>query len=100
MDITEPSTQPSATVPEPIYRCRICGIESPEVACFAAVASVQSHGLQGTCITCNQPAGEQATWRRIVAAIILVAGPTIYIAGTRGTEQVGLGGLMIIAAII
>jgi hypothetical protein len=32
--------------------------------------------------------------------IILVAGPTTYIAGTRGTHQVGLGGLMIIAAVI
>jgi membrane-associated protease RseP (regulator of RpoE activity) len=39
-------------------------------------------------------------WRRIGAVIILVVGPTLYIAGTRGTQQVGLGGLMIIATLI
>jgi Zn-dependent protease len=100
MDSTDPSAQPAATITESIYRCRICGIESPEVACFAAIASAESYRLQGTCITCNQPAGEQVMWRWIVAAIILVAGPTIYIAGTRGTQQVGLGGLMITAALI
>jgi tetratricopeptide (TPR) repeat protein len=100
MDITDPSAQSAATITKPIYRCKICGIESPEVACFAAIASAQSYSLQGTCITCNQPAGEQATWRRIVAMIVLIAGPTTYIAGTRGTQQVGLGGLMIIAAVI
>lgn len=100
MDSTDSSARPAATITEPIYRCRICGIESPEVACFAAIASAESYRLQGTCITCNQPAGEPAMWRRISAAIILVAGPTIYIAGTRGTQQVGLGGLMIIATLI
>jgi Zn-dependent protease len=100
MDSTDPSAQPAATITGPIYRCRICGIESPEVACFAAIATAESYRLQGTCITCNQPAGEQGMWRRICAVIILVAGPTIYIAGTRGTQQVGLGGLVIIATLI
>jgi len=83
-----------------MYRCKICGIESPEVACFAAIASAESYRLQGTCITCNQPAGEQLMWRRISAVIILVAGPTIYIVLTRGAQQVGLAGLMLIATLI
>jgi Zn-dependent protease len=100
MDSTDPNAKPADTIKEPIYRCRICGIESPEVACFAAIASAESHRLQGTCITCNQPAGEQVMWRWIVAAIFLVGGPTMYIAGTRGTQQVGLGGLMTISALI
>ncbi len=100
MESTDSSAEPAATITEPIYRCRICGIESPEIACFAAIASSESYRLQGTCITCNQPAGEQAMWRRIGAVIILVAGPTIYMAGTRGTQQIGLGGLMAIATLI
>jgi hypothetical protein len=100
MDSTDPSAQPAATITEPIYRCRICGIESPEIACFAAIASAEPYRLQGTCITCNQPAGEQAMWRRIGAVIILVAGLTIYIGATRGTQQIGLAGLMIIATLI
>ncbi len=100
MDRTDLGAPAAATITEPIYRCRICGIQSPEVACFAAIASAEAYGLQGTCITCNQPPGEQVTWRRIYAGIILVAGPAIYIAGTRGTQQVGLVGLMIIATLI
>jgi tetratricopeptide (TPR) repeat protein len=99
MDSTNSSAQPAAAITDPIYRCRICGIESPEIACFAATASSESYRLQGTCITCNQPASEQAMWRRICVVIILVAGPTIYLAGTRGTQTIGLGGLMIIAAL-
>lgn len=96
MDCRDSSAQPAKAV----YRCRICGIESTEVACFATIATTEAYRLQGTCITCNQPAHEQIMWRRFVAVFITVAGPTIYVAGTRGTQQVSLVGLMIIASLI
>jgi hypothetical protein len=39
-------------------------------------------------------------WRRLVALILLAAGPTTYLVATRGTEQIGWIGLMIIAILI
>jgi tetratricopeptide (TPR) repeat protein len=90
----------SASAPQDIYRCKICGIESPEPSCFAAIAMEGPYRMQGTCITCNQPAREQAMWRRVLAFIALVAGPPTYLAATRGVEQIGLIGLVIIAVFI
>src|SRR6202021_1929403 len=90
----------SSSAAQDIYRCKICGIESPEPSCFAAIATEGPYRLQGTCITCNQPAREQAMWRRVFAFIALVAGPPTYLAATRGVEQIGLIGLVIIAVLI
>jgi tetratricopeptide (TPR) repeat protein len=100
MDSLDQSPPPLATMAEVVYRCKICGIESPEPSCFAAIATDGPYRLQGTCITCNQPAREQAMWRRVFAFIALVAGPPIYLAATRGVEQIGLIGLVIIAVLI
>ena len=79
----------SVPAPEAVYRCKICGIESPEVSCFAAIATEGPYRLQETCITCNQPFSEQKVWRRKVALILLAAGPTTYLVATRATEQIG-----------
>jgi Peptidase family M50 len=90
----------SAAVAQDIYRCKICGIESPEPSCFAAIATEGPYRLEGTCITCNQPAREQAMWRRVFGFIALVAGPPTYLAATRGVGQIGLIGLVIIAVVM
>jgi hypothetical protein len=100
MDSPDQSAQPSGKAAEVVYRCKICGIESPEATCFAAIATEGPYRLQGTCITCNQPFTEQKVWRRLVALILLAAGPTTYLVATRGTEQIGWIGLMIIAILI
>jgi tetratricopeptide (TPR) repeat protein len=97
MDMEIPSSVPAAAI---VYRCKICSIESPEPSCFAAIATEGPYRMQGTCITCNQPAREQAMWRRGLAFIALIAGPPTYLAATRGVEQIGLIGLVIIAVLI
>src|SRR6202030_2980902 len=73
--VTSLDTRPPVATSYNVYRCKICGIESPEPSCFAAIASEGPYRLQGTCITCNQPAREQAMWRRVFGFIALVAGP-------------------------
>jgi tetratricopeptide (TPR) repeat protein len=100
MDMLDQSAQASTKTAEDVYRCKICGIESPEPSCFAAIATEGTYRLLGTCITCNQPALEPAMWKRVVAYVALVAGPPTYLAATRGVEQVGLIGLVTIAVLI
>jgi tetratricopeptide (TPR) repeat protein len=98
MDSTDPSARSTATTAEPIYRCKICGIESPETSCFAAIATEGPYRLQGTCITCNQPEQREKPWRRVVAWLVLIAFPPVYLSMTRGTQQIGFVGLVVIAA--
>jgi Zn-dependent protease len=88
----------SASAAKNIYRCKICGIESPETSCFAAIATEGPYRLQGTCITCNQPEEREKPWRRVVAWLVLIAFPPAYLSMTRGTQQIGFVGLVVIAA--
>ena len=98
MDSPDQSAAPSAETNEEVYRCKICGIESSEATCFAAMAKDGPYRLQGTCITCNQPYGEQKVWRRVVAWLVLIVFPPAYLSVTRGTELIGFLGLVVIAA--
>jgi hypothetical protein len=100
MDSSNPSDRPTATTAEPIYRCNICGIESPEASCFAGIATEGPYRLHGTCITCNQPAGAPETRRRIVALILLILAPTAFLVLIHGGQEIGLIGLLIVSALI
>jgi tetratricopeptide (TPR) repeat protein len=95
MDMEIPSSVPAAAI---VYRCKICGIESPEPSCFAAIATEGPYRLLGTCITCNQPEASDKRWRRVVAWIVLIVFPSAYLSMTRGTQQIGFLGLVMIAA--
>jgi tetratricopeptide (TPR) repeat protein len=93
------SASPSSPLPaHVVYHCKICGIESSEPTCFAAIAKDGPYRLQGTCITCNQPEERENPWRRVVAWLVLIAFPPAYLSMTRGTQQIGFVGLMVIAA--
>jgi hypothetical protein len=97
MDSEIPSAAPAADI---VYRCNICGIESPEVSCFAGIATQGPHRLSGTCITCNLPFGGRETWRRVVALILLILTPTTFLVLIHGSQEIGLVGLLMIAALI
>jgi hypothetical protein len=100
MDSPDQIAPPSGLTAEAVYRCKICGIESPEATCFAAIAKDGPYRLLGTCIACNETGREPAMWRRVLSFVLLIAGPAIYLAATRGIEQIGLIGLMIFAAFV
>jgi tetratricopeptide (TPR) repeat protein len=100
MEHPDQSAPPSDKAEQDVYRCKICGIQSAEVSCFAAVATEGPYRLNGTCITCNQPFKGNETWRRVATLIVLIVFPTIYLIGVRGTRQIGWEGLLIIAALI
>ena len=98
MDSLDQSTPSAVKTADVIYRCKICGIESSEPTCFAAIAKDGPYRLQGTCITCNQPEAREKPWRRVVAWFVLIAFPPAYLSMTRGTQQIAFVGLMVIAA--
>lgn len=100
MDSQKQSVPPSEKTEQDVYRCKVCGIESAETTCFAAIATVGPYRLQGTCITCNQPDSGEKTWRRVIASIVLIAFPVLYVAVTRGTNQIGVLGLLVASAVI
>jgi tetratricopeptide (TPR) repeat protein len=89
----------SAPSPDIVYRCKICGIESSETTCFAGIATEGPYRLSGTCITCNQPYKPTGIWRRVAGLIVLVFLPTVYLVMVRGTERLGLIGLLILATL-
>jgi hypothetical protein len=90
----------TSAAPDIVYRCNICGIESPEVSCFAGIATQGPHRLSGTCITCNQPFVREETWRRVVALTILILTPTTFLVLIHGGQEIGFIGLLMIAALI
>jgi hypothetical protein len=95
-------TEFSSSVPaaDMVYRCKICGIESIEPTCFAAIATDDPYRLQGTCITCTQPEASEKQWRRVAAWLVLTVFPPAYLSLTRGTQQIGFLGLLMIAAFL
>lgn len=100
MDSLDQSAPALTTTAKVVYRCKVCGIESPETTCFAAIATDGAYQLQGTCITCNQPHGVEKTWHHFVIWIVLIASPSVYLVATRGTDQVGFLGLLLASAVI
>src|ERR1700735_645762 len=100
MDRPEQNPPTSARTARAFYRCKICGIQSQEVSCFAGIATKGPYRLFGTCITCNQPFAGNETRRRVAALIVLVAFPTIYLIAVRGTQQINWIGLLLIAALM
>jgi Zn-dependent protease len=100
MDSPDQSTPSPVKTADVIYRCKICGIESSEPTCFAAIAKDGPYRLQGTCITCNQPEASEKPWRRASVWFVLIVFPPAYLCMTRGTQQIGFVGLMVIAALM
>ncbi len=100
MDSPDQSAAPLATTAEVLYRCKVCGIESPETTCFAAIATDGAYRLHGTCITCNEPHSVKETWRHFVIWIVSIAVPAGYLVATRGTDQVGFLGLLLASGVI
>jgi hypothetical protein len=95
------SIEPPAAPPNDIvYRCKICGIESKEVSCFAAIATRGPRQFVGTCITCNQTVRPIRPAQMILGVFALVCLPVIFLVAIRGTDGTSFIELIIAASLL
>jgi Zn-dependent protease len=83
-----------------VYRCIQCGIESKEVSCFAAIATIGPQKYSGTCITCNQTVRPIRQTQIIIGVFSLVFLPVILLVAIQGIDGASFVELIIAATLL